>query len=176
MPQTTETSAIRQTLVQQKFEVFAKALLDEVPNCPQLKEAFKALELAYVWAQRASQEPRSVVDLDVLGRSFKAIEERDQRVIRVWMNSIDYADVLKYSRHELDIESKMVNLRKGLHARWGSTEIWLRRSIPQGFVYPVEELELRTDDGVVVDSHDNTEVYPDLKPDWVPDTAGLVRL
>ncbi len=78
----------------------------------------------------------------VLADAFALIERHDLRVARVYMNARDYADIRKFGRDILDIESQATLLKTGLQATlWGS-QIITSRLVPVGTVYVCCEPEL----------------------------------
>jgi len=57
----------------------------------------------------------------VLADAYAQIERHDLRVARVFMNARDYADIRKFGRDILDIESQAALLKTGLQATlWGA--------------------------------------------------------
>ena len=78
----------------------------------------------------------------VLADAFSLIERHDLRVARVYMNARDYADLRKFGRDILDIESQAALLKTGLMATlWGATLI-TSRLVPVGTVYICCEPEM----------------------------------
>lgn len=78
----------------------------------------------------------------VLADAFALIERHDLRVARVYMNARDYADIRKFGRDILDIESQATLLKTGLQATlWGS-QIITSRLVPVGTVYVCCEPEM----------------------------------
>jgi len=71
----------------------------------------------------------------VLADAFALIERHDLRVARIYMNARDYADLRKFGRDILDIESQATLLKTGLMATlWGASVI-TSRLVPVGTVY-----------------------------------------
>jgi hypothetical protein len=78
----------------------------------------------------------------VLADAFSLIERHDLRVARVYMNARDYADLRKFGRDILDIESQANLLKTGLMGTlWGATLI-TSRLVPVGTVYICCEPEM----------------------------------
>lgn len=78
----------------------------------------------------------------VLADAFSLIERHDLRVARVYMNARDYADLRKFGRDILDIESQATLLKTGLMATlWGASLI-TSRLVPVGTVYICCEPEM----------------------------------
>lgn len=78
----------------------------------------------------------------VLADAFANIEANDLRVARIFMNARDYADLRKFGRDILDIESQANLLKTGIQSTlWGAVVI-TSRLIPQGFVYLTAEPEM----------------------------------
>lgn len=78
---------------------------------------------------------------NALADAFAAIERSDIRVATVFLNAKDYADLRKWDRDVLDIETQAVLLKTGLMARlWGANLI-VSRIVPEGTVYCCGEAE-----------------------------------
>lgn len=71
----------------------------------------------------------------VLADAFAEIERHDLRVARIYMNAVDYADIRKFGRDILDIESQATLLKTGLQATLWGAQIIISRLVPVGFVY-----------------------------------------
>lgn len=71
----------------------------------------------------------------VLADAFAEIERHDLRVARIYMNATDYADIRKFGRDILDIESQASLLKTGLQATLWGAQIIISRLVPAGFVY-----------------------------------------
>jgi HK97 family phage major capsid protein len=77
----------------------------------------------------------------VLADAFAEVERHDLRVARIYMNATDYADIRKFGRDILDIESQAVLLKTGLQATLWGAQIITSRLVPAGFVYICAEPE-----------------------------------
>jgi hypothetical protein len=82
------------------------------------------------------------VSSSVLADAFAEIEKHDLRVARVFMNARDYADIRKFGREILDIETQRTLLNTGLMASLWGAQIIVSRLVPQGFVYCCTDPEL----------------------------------
>lgn len=71
----------------------------------------------------------------VLADAFALIERHDLRVARVYMNARDYADLRKFGRDILDIESQATLLKTGLMATLWGAQVITSRLVPFGTVY-----------------------------------------
>lgn len=78
----------------------------------------------------------------VLADAWALIERHDLRVARVFMNARDYADIRKFGRDILDIESQAVLLKTGLQATLWGAQVITSRLVPAGTVYVVCEPEM----------------------------------
>lgn len=78
----------------------------------------------------------------VIADAFAQIEEHDLRVARVYMNARDYADLRKFGRDILDIESQATLLKTGLVATIYGAQIIVSRLVPAGTVYCTCEPEM----------------------------------
>lgn len=77
----------------------------------------------------------------VMADAFGLIERHSLMVARIYMNAVDYADIRKWGRDILDIESQAVLLRTGLQAVLWGAQIITSRLVPAGFVYCCTEPE-----------------------------------
>lgn len=75
----------------------------------------------------------------VLADAFAEVERHDLRVARIYMNAVDYADIRKFGRDILDIESQATLLKTGLQATLWGAQIITSRLVPAGFVYVCAE-------------------------------------
>lgn len=71
----------------------------------------------------------------VLADAFALIERWDLRVARVYMNARDYADIRKFGRDILDIETQAKLLKSGLMGVIYGAQIVVSRLVPVGTVY-----------------------------------------
>jgi hypothetical protein len=71
----------------------------------------------------------------VLSDAFGLIERHDLRVARVYMNARDYADLRKFGRDILDIETQATLLKTGLMATLWGAQVVTSRLVPVGTVY-----------------------------------------
>ena len=78
----------------------------------------------------------------VLADAFVLIERHDLRVARVYMNARDYADLRKFGRDILDIETQATLLKTGLMATLWGAQIVTSRLVPVGTVYVCCEPEM----------------------------------
>jgi hypothetical protein len=78
----------------------------------------------------------------VLADAYSLIERHDLRVARVFMNARDYADIRKFGRDILDIESQASLLKTGLQATLWGAQIITSRLVPVGTVYVCCEPEM----------------------------------
>ncbi len=78
----------------------------------------------------------------VLADAYSLIERHDLRVARVFMNARDYADLRKFGRDILDIESQAALLKTGLMGTLWGAQIIVSRLVPVGTVYVTCEPEM----------------------------------
>jgi hypothetical protein len=71
----------------------------------------------------------------VLADAFSLVERHDLRVARVYMNARDFADIRKFGRDILDIESQASLLKTGLMGVLYGAQIVVSRLVPVGTVY-----------------------------------------
>tara|TARA_Y100000310_G_scaffold296048_1_gene327962 strand:+ start:983 stop:1855 length:873 start_codon:yes stop_codon:yes gene_type:complete len=71
----------------------------------------------------------------VLADAFSLVERHDLRVARVYMNARDFADIRKFGRDILDIETQATLLKTGLMGVLYGAQIVVSRLVPVGTVY-----------------------------------------
>jgi len=71
----------------------------------------------------------------VLADAFAEIESQDLRVARVYMNATDYADIRKFGRDVLDIESQATLWKTGMMSTGWNAQFIVSRLVPKGVVY-----------------------------------------
>ena len=77
----------------------------------------------------------------VLADAFAEIERQDLRVARVYMNATDYADIRKFGRDVLDIESQATLWKTGMMATGWNAQFIVSRLVAAGVVYITSEPE-----------------------------------
>lgn len=82
------------------------------------------------------------ISSSVLADAFSEIERWDLRVARIFMNATDYADLRKFGRDILDIESQRDLLKTGLMATLWGAQVIVSRLVPVGTVYVCCEPEM----------------------------------
>jgi hypothetical protein len=78
---------------------------------------------------------------NALADAFASIERSDIRVATVFLNAKDYADLRKWDRDTLDIETQAVLLKTGLMATLWGAKLIVSRIVPEGTVYVCGEAE-----------------------------------
>ena len=78
---------------------------------------------------------------NALADAFAAIERSDIRVANVFLNAKDYADLRKWDRDTLDVETQAVLLKTGLMATVWGAKLIVSRIVPEGTVYVCGEPE-----------------------------------
>jgi len=78
---------------------------------------------------------------NALADAFANIERSDIRVATVFLNAKDYADLRKWDRDTLDIETQAVLLKTGLMATLWGAKLMVSRIVPEGTVYVCGEAE-----------------------------------
>lgn len=78
----------------------------------------------------------------VIADAFALIERHDLRVARIYMNARDYADIRKFGRDILDIESQATLLKTGLQGVIYGANVVTSRLVPVGTVYMCCEPEM----------------------------------
>jgi hypothetical protein len=97
----------------------------------------------------------------ILADAFAEIERHDLRVARIYLNATDYADIRKFGRDVLDIESQAQLWKTGLMSTGWNAQFVVSRLVPAGVVYLCAEPEhfgripVKTE--LTVLSADNTE-------------------
>jgi len=99
---------------------------------------FDNLGAAYTNAQVnavAPLVPANLID------AFARIETHDLRVARVFMNALDFADLRKWGREVLDLESQATLLKSGMLATLWGAQVIVSRKVARGYVYVCAEPE-----------------------------------
>jgi len=78
---------------------------------------------------------------NALADAFANIERTDIRVAIVFLNAKDYADLRKWDRDTLDIETQAILLKTGLMATLWGAKLMVSRIVPEGTVYCCGEAE-----------------------------------
>lgn len=78
---------------------------------------------------------------NALADAFASVERTDIRVATVFLNAKDYADLRKWDRDTLDIETQAVLLKTGLMATLWGAKLIVSRIVPEGRVYVCGESE-----------------------------------
>lgn len=73
--------------------------------------------------------------------AFARIETHDLRVARVFMNALDFADLRKWGRDVLDLESQATLLKSGMLATLWGAQVIVSRKVARGYVYVCAEPE-----------------------------------
>jgi len=79
--------------------------------------------------------PANIID------AFARIETHDLRVARIFMNAMDFADLRKWGRDVLDMESQATILKSGMLATLYGAQIIVSRKVARGYVYVCAEPE-----------------------------------
>jgi len=78
---------------------------------------------------------------EVLADAFAQIDRHDLRTSNVFMNAVDYADLRKFGREVLDIESQATLWKTGVMASGWNAKFIVSRLVPPGVVYVTGEPE-----------------------------------
>lgn len=81
---------------------------------------------------------------NALADAFANIERTDIRVATVFLNAKDYADLRKWDRDTLDIETQAVLLKTGLMATLWGAKLIVSRIVPEGTVYVCGEADQKS--------------------------------
>jgi hypothetical protein len=76
-----------------------------------------------------------------LADAFAQVEKWDNRVARVFVNALDYADIRKWGRDVLDIETQATLLKTGMMATVWGAQIIVTRQVDPGYMYVLAEPE-----------------------------------
>lgn len=76
-----------------------------------------------------------------LADAFAQVEKWDNRVARVFVNALDYADIRKWGRDVLDIETQATLLKTGMMATVWGAQIIVTRQVDPGYLYVLAEPE-----------------------------------
>ena len=78
---------------------------------------------------------------NALADAFANVERTDIRVANVFLNAKDYADLRKWDRDTLDVETQAILLKTGLMATLWGAKLYVSRIVPEGIVYVCGEPE-----------------------------------
>jgi hypothetical protein len=81
-------------------------------------------------ARRTDINVVAPISPSVIADAFAEVERHDLRVARIYMSATDYADIRKFGRDILDIESQAVLLKTGLQATLWGAQIITSRLVP----------------------------------------------
>jgi hypothetical protein len=76
-----------------------------------------------------------------LADAFAQVEKWDNRVARVFVNALDYADIRKWGRDVLDVETQGTLLKTGMMATIWGAQIIVTRQVDPGYMYVLAEPE-----------------------------------
>ena len=142
----------------------ANLLADILPNVDDRDKAIEALKEVKLFGESAIKWGRTILTPAVLAQHFAPTEARDLRVVRVWMNVFNFADVRKWGRDILNVESQAINLRKGIMGVAFNATLCVTKQIKPGYI-------------VVISDHEAEETKSyDLEPGWIPAPNQLIRL
>jgi len=102
---------------------------------------FDVLDALVVSSPNVSQNANAPVTPAAFIDSYAEIEQHDLRVARVYMNARDYADLRKWGRDILDVETQQTLLKTGLMATLHGAQIIVSRIVQAGYVYVCTEPE-----------------------------------
>ncbi len=121
---------------------FYKLACDIVNNTPNVIEREKALQLlkeSKNFAEAAAKISRSIITPEIIANLFSKVERQNTRVVRIWFNIIDYADIRKFGVDILDIVTDTKVLKQGIQGMIWNAEIRIGRNIPEGYAVVVGE-------------------------------------
>lgn len=114
---------------------------DLTPALAALRAFEKKVAAGTVTSARDTLEITNCISGAHIADGFSEVERFDNRVATVAMNARDYADLRKFGRDILDVESRVYLLKQGLMATiWGAMII-TSRAIPSGQVFILGEPE-----------------------------------
>jgi len=151
----------RAKAVYDAFLQFATTLDDTLFHNQDTEACFELLRQARDKALSACRYGRSILTPDVVHRLFEPIEAQDQLVGRVYFNVVDYAELRKFGRDELNIEHKAEKLRQGIQGHIWTSEIRINRKIPSGYALVLAEQDMNE---------------PDFDPEKGPDPSRLSQI
>jgi len=139
---------------------YASRIRELLPRGPALSRFLECIREAQTHGEAAIKIGRTILTPDIVADLFADVEARDVSVIRIWMNAYEYADVRKFGRDVLDVESQATLWKQGIQGSIWNAQIRTSRKIPKGHLYLTA-----SDEG-----------NADLAEDWQPDPAKLIKL
>jgi hypothetical protein len=149
--------------LQEAFFTLAAEIVKVCPRTEHREEALQALERAYIDAQVAAREPKSIVTPATLADLLPLVERRNTIVARIWMNVNDFPGIRKFGRDVFDQETHREMLMRGIMGHIWMSQVRIGSQIPEGFVVLEGEDEIDPE-------------APDPGRDWEPPPDKLVRI
>ncbi len=161
----TDLQIERLRAIQEGFLALAKIIDQNTPHVPERENALEMLRNAKALADAAARQPRGILTMGMVAKLFAPIEARSARVLRLWLNAYDYADLRKYGSEQLALEMDVGALRQGIQGMLWGAQIRLSRKIPEGHAVVIGDDEPEADVALV----------PELGAPWTPAANQLVR-
>lgn len=99
--------------LQVAFHTLASKIIKVCPRTQHREQALESLERAYIDAQVAAREPKSIVTPATLADLLPLVESRNTIVARIWMNVNDFPGIRKYGRDVFDQETRREKNARG---------------------------------------------------------------
>lgn len=128
----TDDQVRRLSVTQSTFLAAANAVLETVPATPDRERALNLLRESKLASEAAIRFGRSILTREVLADLFGPVQAQDKLVASIWLNAVDFEDLLKYCSDILDAETKREVLQKGVYGRVWNTEVRVSKKIPAG--------------------------------------------
>jgi hypothetical protein len=128
---------------ERKFAILRRTQDKAVQSIAELEDTriFSAMEDAAAINDNTTINVSGYLDRDSLADAFAQVEQRRLRVAGIYMNPLDYSDIRKWGRDQLDIESQRELLQTGIMGRIWNAQITTTTVIPVGKVFVVCEPE-----------------------------------
>ncbi len=130
-----------------------------LPGDTQDKAISALKEIEALVALEIQDHPRAPTTLAVIEKGMDLVRRSGKRVVRMWVNVVNYSDIRKLGRDIIDFEFLQVNLQKGILGRLMGMEIRCAWFIKPGTVVFIE------------DGHD-----ADLEPGWEGDPSRMMEI
>lgn len=154
-----EAQVERLRKLQEGFMVLAQCIVENTPRVIDRERSLDMLKSAYVWAQNAAIHSKPIVTPGTILHLIQKLEKPDKKVVRIWLNTMDFADLCRFGSNHFD-PATGEDHKRGFQGKLWGVELWIKRVFPEGYALPISELDGNSD----------------LDPEWIYDPAKLVQL
>ncbi len=158
----TDDQIARLQTAQAVYMTAATALLEIIPSTPDREKALSLLRDSKQAADAAIRYGRSILTREVLADLVSPIQAEDKLVSAIWLNALDFADILKSCTDIFDAETKREVLQTGVYGVLWNMKVCVSRKIPAGMAKLVvlgEEWAPPTDRDAVIPASELVRIH-----------------